>query len=47
MSTDTSFETPERTPEQKLQSLIERDIDPEITRVAKAALRKRQEDSSS
>lgn len=33
----------ERTPEQKLESLIERDLDPEITRLAKNALRSRRE----
>lgn len=47
MSTETDTNRPERSPEQKLQSLIDRDINDEITRVAKAALQKRQEESAS
>ena len=35
----------DRTPEEKLESLIERDVDPTITAAAKKALRRRREDS--
>lgn len=34
---------PERSREEKLKALVRRDLDPEITRLAKRALKRRQE----
>ena len=45
MSAETDVDTT-RTPEEKLKSLIKRDIDPAITAAAKRALHRRQESSS-
>lgn len=36
----------ERTSEEKLKALVRKDIDPEITRLATAALKRCQEDSA-
>lgn len=46
MSTDNDTLDTERTREEKLKSLIRRDIDPEITALAERALRRNQEGSS-
>jgi hypothetical protein len=46
MSTDETDITPDRTPEQKLKALIQRDISDEITALAQQALDRRQEGSS-
>lgn len=45
MSTDTDEIDTERTPEEKLKALIRKDIDPDITAMAKRALKLRQEGS--
>jgi len=45
MRTDTDVDKT-RTPEEKLKSLIKRDVDPTITAAAKRALKRRQESSS-
>jgi len=45
-TTDDQEITTERTREEKLKALVRKDIDPEITRMAETALRRRQEGSS-
>ena len=46
MSTESEDVDTSRTREEKLKALVRKDIDPEITRMARRALERRQEGSS-
>lgn len=47
MSTGAEDVNTERSREEKLKALVRKDIDPQITAMAKEALRRRQEEDSS